>query len=1053
MTTSCTWSPACNTDLDPSDCCVSTADPSVTQTIGAMHNKWHQCLGNIGTSFSPPPPGRGQRWAAFHRQLERDFNEYREPTWPKIDSLEWCPGMNMPYGHFGGGLSFGDHPYDCGIGLNRPNDVSCVNCTAFSQCLFLTVGGVPGGPVNCSATAGCSAGGVSFPYTSLDQFTSIDEISTLLDAYFHSDMHIAVAFADGSGYVADASDPRCSTRDAMFWRLHKALDDVVRAWQDDKAVDVTLVIDRSGSMGAASGTGVGTRLDNAKEAVDMFADLLEDGRSDGGTNRLGIISYSSTASNAAMNMALTDVDATLRDLGGPFDTTLTAISSGGSTSIGSGIEGAVAQLCPGADCQGFIAGPGENQRKAMLLLTDGRENTSPCLEPGCAGGGGTVIDYSKLDTAQLCAVGLGNAASINGDLLTILAERQGGIYMNDTDSTGTDLKDFFVKCYAQLTDEFVGLDPNGLLGASEAATPIIPYDSCDESRLIFTGGWTVRPPFASPLVEANRLNLLVNAPDGTPWVPTAGSGEASSEELWAFKRVPLPYQGESQGTWTMQLVRPQRAFVNGFTSDSFVDSAQGVEIIRRQIQRMCPVGDVGERTCERVLYYEDLTLGTSVYQEALSKELAFTVGAVTSVNQPADLLSQLQSGPWDLVIYASQPLGDAAQSYDSLLAANLCQGQRAIVTETRRISSASDILACAGAFVDPSTVNMTGITGDADFLDIQASLGNSSRPIFSYALIGSGDNNTTADAHFDPQTAAIVGTVVEGGDAINWHANVLVKGLTKLTPFVPKSKLKTGDALQAGVRILPSYQRAGGYPDGIMSVEVERPVQGFGSLVSHTTSNSTGVRDDPIGSLEEQIGVTTIPTTKAVYGLNDRGENGDLHAQNGTFMANLPISAAVDGMYTLHYVFEYPVGTCTARRELKQSLFIDVKISPNDSNIVIHQPTPGQTQMVYQVDLSPSDALGNSIGPGRQINQSCTGECSCDSFTDNNDGSYSISVEVPFDADITQCQMQLMGTSIPLLGGPVVGVPMLSTGGLLILLLLLWAIAWRIFSRNRLRSV
>ena len=149
-------------------------------------------------------------------------------------------------------------------------------------------------------------------------------------------------------------------------------------------------------MNSASGTGSGTRLENAKEAVDMFADLLEEGRPDGQTNRIGIVSYSSSASDAAMNMPLTDVDATLRDPGGVFETTLSAITGSGATSIGSGIEGAVAQLCPGADCRGYIAGAGENQRKAMLLLTDGRENTSPCLEAGCDGGGGAVIDLSLI---------------------------------------------------------------------------------------------------------------------------------------------------------------------------------------------------------------------------------------------------------------------------------------------------------------------------------------------------------------------------------------------------------------------------------------------------------------------------------------------------------------------------------------------------------------------------------------------------------------------------------------------------------------------------------
>ena len=135
--------------------------------------------------------------------------------------------------------------------------------------------------------------------------------------------------------------------------------------------------------------------------------------------------------------------------------------------------------------------------------------------------------------------------------------------------------------------------------------------------------------YTTPIVGANRLNLLVNAPDGSPWVPSAGAGEMSKEALWSFNRVPLPYQGQSQGTWQMQLVRPQRSFVNGFTSDAFLDADRGVEVVRREIQRLCPVRSSGERTCAKVLYYEDVTLGDSVYELALGKELAYTIGAVT----------------------------------------------------------------------------------------------------------------------------------------------------------------------------------------------------------------------------------------------------------------------------------------------------------------------------------------------------------------------------------------------------------------------------------------
>jgi len=453
-----------------------------------------------------------------------------------------------------------------------------------------------------------------------------------------------------------------------------------------------------------------------------------------------------------------------------------------------------------------------------------------------------------------------------------------------------------------------------------------------------------------------------------------------------------------------------------------------------------------------VLYYEDLTLGDSAYELALDKEQAFTIGAVTAVHAPGDFLQRVRQGGWDLVVYASQPLADGSRSYDSEFAASLCQGQKAILTETRRDPAALATLSCAGATVESGEDNGTSLTGDADFLEVQASLGHDSRPLFSYALSSGVAANITEDARFDSGQAGVVGTVVPGGDAINWHANVLVKGLTKLTPFVPKSKLKTGDAIEVGVRILPSYQRAGGYPDGVMTVEVERPLAGLGSLVSQTSEGgNTGQGEDPVDSLERQIDAVSIPTQKEVYALNDRGENGDLHATNGTYMARLPINAAVDGMYTYHYVFEYPVGTCNARRELKQSLFVDVKISDSDSDVVIQNPRPGPNGSIYTVHLTPKDALGNAIGPGRRINPVCTGDCSCGPFDDNHDGSYSIDVQVPTGADLNQCQMEMMGSSISLLGEPASGVPSFTRQGMMIFLFLSAAISWWLVGRSESR--
>jgi hypothetical protein len=61
----------------PSDCCITIPDV-VPATVGELHVDWHNCFGNVGTAASPPPPGRGQRWFAFHRQPNFSDGEFHD---------------------------------------------------------------------------------------------------------------------------------------------------------------------------------------------------------------------------------------------------------------------------------------------------------------------------------------------------------------------------------------------------------------------------------------------------------------------------------------------------------------------------------------------------------------------------------------------------------------------------------------------------------------------------------------------------------------------------------------------------------------------------------------------------------------------------------------------------------------------------------------------------------------------------------------------------------------------------------------------------------------
>lgn len=1007
LTQSCSWNQDCFDDLDASDCCTSIPASSA-QTVLAMHTNWHNCFGNVGASDGNNPPGRGQRWYAFHRQFEHDFNQWRADLGiDPIQSLHWCPGMNMPIGHFGGGLSLGDHPANCGIGPNRPNNRSCVCCQAFSQCLFRT----GGGPVGCAAGAvpapgACTgttittptscgtSGGITFPYTTLEQFPNVEQVANLLDDYFHGKMHSAVGFADGGGWVNDTTNPSCSPRDPMFWRLHKAIDDVVRAWQDAKPVDVVVVLDRSGSMSEPD-SGGGTKFAAALAAIDMFADLLETCNSSPGSpsacdvqaNRIGIVSYSNSAT---LDLPLTVADEHLRDAGSPLANALAALAGGagipgGCTGSGGAFQRALQELCGAdGDCRNEPAPPaGVNPRKAILFLTDGLENVPPCLQPASTTPGatcGTVcngaqITWENLEFTQLVAVGFGNAASLNADTLTLLAERQGGIYMQNPNGAGDDLKDFFAKALGRLTDEFLLVDPNGLLAANEAATPVVEYTACGDEKLTVSSGWQED---AAP----GELRLLVRSPAGDLVRRGDPGVESSREPRWDFVRTHLPYRASGTGTWRAQLVRPHKSFLNGFATDAFDDPKAGVDLVRAEIQRLCPDG------CRRVLYYEEGRRGPlSVYAEALKRERA--AGLVGNV-QTADRMSRLATllrQRWDLVVYARMG-DDVPDPLDPAVFDRLCGAPRILASDLRPRAGAP-LMRCLGGLPDQN-LNWRELLGNGQLFTGSRWFGNPGHPVATLGM------QPLALAQADVVPGKSAGIVARGaeGKPHHWFVDVLGRTLSKLEPHARRYRWRTGDDLIAAARILPSYVPAGGWDEVDARVEVEYPLRGLGTLAAHERRDALTVGGETLDGRAALLNRVTVPTAKATFPLYDDGTHGDLHPGNAYWEGALTGLGGVDGEYKLRYLFDLTKNGCTTHRELLHSLYVDVGVDPKRSGVQVERrPTPNGG-WTLAVTLRPADGFGNLLGPGRLGSTSCVSDAPCKvAARDLGGGDYGLTVE------------------------------------------------------------
>jgi hypothetical protein len=249
------------------------------------------------------------------------------------------------------------------------------------------------------------------------------------------------------------------------------------------------------------------------------------------------------------------------------------------------------------------------------------ENVPPCLTRSGSSGAtcgtqcfGPQFDCDNLAFTQLVSLGFGSGADLNGPLVTQLAERQGGIYMQDPNAaavaSGTvyDLKDFYAKAFGQLTSEFLLSDPKGALAPTQAASDPFTYTGCGDAMLTFTLGWNTP-------VTPGQLSLMVESPVGDLVVAGDPAVENSRRASWHFSRIRLPYHGAVERTWRGQIIRPHHLYVNGFVTDAFATPKQGTALVRREIHRLCPQG------CKRVLYYESgRRTPQSVYEDALKDE-------------------------------------------------------------------------------------------------------------------------------------------------------------------------------------------------------------------------------------------------------------------------------------------------------------------------------------------------------------------------------------------------------------------------------------------------
>ncbi|KAG0018963.1 hypothetical protein BGZ81_009979 [Podila clonocystis] len=624
---------------------------------------------------------------------------------------------------------------------------------------------------------------------------------------------------------------------------------------------------------------------------------------------------------------------------------------GGSTSIGSGLQKAQA-----------LVGSGSHSRKAILLLTDGQENTPPYIAD--------VADLALGDT-HVCSIGFGASRDLDGPKLQDLSERQGGIYMST--ASPLELKKFFVFCFANIFDTFVGKDPFGTLPSNQLVSAPTVHRSLLDEKIVFVLSWTNPSP-------PRTLMLAITTPSGNVLDLDAPGVESKFGPTWHIVRFKPPFKSERDGNWTARAIRPIDTYVNGFSSRSFADFDQGVALVRNEIANLCPHG------CRKILYYEDTTVHTSfvghnsVYSEALFMESGqHALGNITRPANATEFFKILQQEirneetSFDLLVYSSQ-FTQSEQPYDSVLAKILCSNSlRSIISDNRHTQGAREILRCAGALRGKHTNFTTLLPTDSLLLDRPYKLHSSENVLdFSYELLLT--NRTVAQATSDTNAVAVLARGRPGKDE-EFFITVLTRAAAKVKPFNFRKNTYTLEPLHPAFHIPDMYWPKCGYDKVEATVNITRPLRSLAKLLASVGStNGTSLNGDPLNirqaaarRLEEQ-GVV-IPTETKQYQLYDDGTHGDTTANDHYWEINLPSDfTAVDGDYHLHAFFRLckrnrcGPDSCVDR-EAQQIITVRAQMDPK-CKVTVEKLQPNGYQSKARILIKPVDRKGTPLGPG-----------------------------------------------------------------------------------------
>ena len=296
-------------------------------------------------------------------------------------------------------------------------------------------------------------------------------------------------------------------------------------------VDSVLVIDRSGSMSEATGVPGKNKMDFAIEAANLYVSLLKD------NDQIGIVRYNnvSGAGDVLLNMIVAGDEASgVGRANARSQLTPANLHPDDSTSIGAGIINGSSVLDGGTA-----------NARALVVLTDGRQNTAPDIPAG------TAVVVTKTPRQRVFAVGLGlNQLEDRLHQIASVTNGTAAITGDLVDEREFLLQKLYVQILSNVSDEAFVRDPKRVANPGDRQFTTIHLSEVDVAADFII-------VFRRTSVFPKYMEVELEAPDGTifrPWdvatLPNAEFVQQSGHSYfrWQFPTFPdKPHQ--HKGAW------------------------------------------------------------------------------------------------------------------------------------------------------------------------------------------------------------------------------------------------------------------------------------------------------------------------------------------------------------------------------------------------------------------------------------------------------------------------------------------------------------------------